>query len=101
MNDEIRAAVKARLDQKHMTRADLARAVGKTPQAITRALNGTQDGGTVPALWQAILDALDLRLTVEAGAAPSGEGKKSAAPPAGQPAADRGQGEDLEEWGEV
>lgn len=74
MNDEIRAAVQARLTEKHMTRADLARAVGKTPQEISRALNGRKDGGSIPSLWQAILDALDLRLTVEAGAAPQTKG---------------------------
>lgn len=70
MNDEIRAAVIARLEAKHMTRSDLARAVGKTPQAITRALNSGKDGGgQVPGIWAAILEALDLNLT----ALPSGE----------------------------
>lgn len=73
MNENIRAKVDARLRERHLSRADLARVVGKTPQAITRALNGTQDGGTVPPLWAAMLEALDLRLTVEAG--PAGEGK--------------------------
>ena len=64
MNDEVRAAVSARLEQKHMSRADLARATGKTPQAITRALNGGKDGGgQVPGIWQDILEALDLELT--------------------------------------
>ncbi len=57
-----------------MTRADLARAIGKTPQEITRALNGGKDGGgKVPTLWASILEALDLRLTVAAGAAATGE----------------------------
>lgn len=74
MNNDIRAAVQARLDQKHMSRADLARAVGKTPQEITRAMNGGKDGGgKVPTLWAAILEALDLRLTVEAGQAGQGQ----------------------------
>ena len=75
MNEEIRAAVNARLNEKHMTRADLARAVGKHPNAITRALNGLPDGGKVPPLWAAILEALDLRLTVEPGQG-TGEGGK-------------------------
>jgi len=67
MNDEIRAAVAARLQERHMSRSDLARAVGKTPQAITRALNGGKDGGgQIPGIWAAILEALDLRLTAEA-----------------------------------
>lgn len=74
MNPEIRAAVDAHLKKKGMSRADLARATGATPQAITRALNDNGGrGGTIPPLWAAILEALDLRLTVEAGA--GGEGK--------------------------
>ena len=69
MNDEIRAAVKARLKEKGLTQADLARATGKHPNAISRTLNGHKDGGKVPEIWAAILEALDLRLTVEAGQA--------------------------------
>ena len=65
MNDDVRAAVSARLEAKHLARADLARATGLKPQAITRALNGTQGGGTVPAAWAAILEALDLELTAQ------------------------------------
>jgi len=65
MNDEVRAAVAARLENKHMSRADLARALGKTPQEITRALNGGHGGGEVPRLWEAILTALDLELTAQ------------------------------------
>ena len=82
MNDEIRAQVQACLDQKHMTRADLARAVGKTPQEISRALNGSAKGaGTAPPLWASILEALDLSLTVTPSKGASedrpGEGKAS------------------------
>ena len=63
MNDEIRATVSARLATKHMSRADLARAINKTPQEITRALNGGRDGGgKIPTIWLAIFDALDLQL---------------------------------------
>ena len=63
MNDEIRATVSARLTAKHMSRADLARAINKTPQEITRALNGGRDGGgKVPTVWIGILQALDLQL---------------------------------------
>ena len=63
MNDEIRATVSARLAAKHMSRADLARAIKKTPQEITRALNGGRDGGgKIPTIWIAIFDALDLHL---------------------------------------
>jgi hypothetical protein len=46
-----------------MSRADLARAINKTPQEITRALNGGRDGGgKIPTIWIAILDALNLQL---------------------------------------
>ena len=77
MNDEIRLQVDARLKEKGMTRADLARATERSPQTISRALNGTGEGaGTVPALWAAILEALDLRLTVEPGQG-NGEGGKA------------------------
>ncbi|MBI0446301.1 helix-turn-helix transcriptional regulator [Deinococcus sp. DB0503] len=70
MNDEIRAQVAARLKEKGMSRADLARATGIHPNHITRALNNTGGrGGNVPPVWQAILEALDLRLTVAPGAA--------------------------------
>lgn len=64
MNDEVRAAVNAHLREHGMSRADLARAVNKTPQEITRALNGSKNGGSVPPLWIAILNALNLELTV-------------------------------------
>lgn len=51
-----------------MTRADLARAVERTPEEISRAINNTGGrGGKIPDLWAAILEALDLRLTVEPG----------------------------------
>jgi transcriptional regulator with XRE-family HTH domain len=74
MNDEIRAKVQARLAEKHMSRADLARAMHKTPQEVTRALNGGKDGGgKIPGIWAAMLEALDLRLTVEPGQAKTGE----------------------------
>ncbi|UQN07400.1 hypothetical protein [Deinococcus sp. QL22] len=48
-----------------MSRADLARAIGKHPNAVTRALNGLKDGGSVPPMWASILEALDLELTAQ------------------------------------
>jgi|GEM_PF-6724484 len=64
MTEEVRAAINARLREKGMTRADLARATGKTPQTVTRALNASGRGaGSVPEVWAAMLDALDLELT--------------------------------------
>lgn len=66
MNDDIRVKVDARLREKGMSRADLARTVGANQNAITRALNDTGGrGGKIPDLWAAILEALDLHLTVE------------------------------------
>lgn len=67
MNERVRERVDARLKEKGLSRADLARAIGRTPQTVTRALNGNEGGGTIPPLWAAILEALDLRLTVEPG----------------------------------
>ncbi|GHF32374.1 transcriptional regulator with XRE-family HTH domain [Deinococcus metalli] len=68
MTDEIRAAVDTRLKAKGLSRADLARATGIHPNHITRALNNTGGrGGNVPPVWQAILEALNLRLTVQEG----------------------------------
>ena len=65
MNPDIRAAVDARLKEKGMSRADLARAVTAQPNHITRALNDTGGrGGSVPKLWADMLQALDLELTV-------------------------------------
>ena len=67
MNPEIRAAVDARLKDKGMSRADLARAIGSHPNTITRTLNDTGGrGGSVPPVWAAILAALDLELTAQA-----------------------------------
>lgn len=65
MNDELRAIVEARLKEKGMSRADLARATNKLPQAISRALNGGKDSGSPPPVWAAILEALDLELTAQ------------------------------------
>ena len=74
MNDDIRAEVDARLKVKGMSRADLARATGAHPNAITRALNDTGGrGGSIPPLWAAILEALDLELTAQPRT--PGEGK--------------------------
>ena len=74
MNPKIRAAVSARLQDKALSRADLARLIDRTPQEVTRALNGGPRGGSVPPIWQAMLDALGLELTVR----PRGEGDAGA-----------------------
>lgn len=83
MNDAIRGAINAQLHEKHMTRSDLARAIEKTPQEVTRALNGTRGGGGVPAIWASMLDALGLDLVAvprEPGAAPVVTGLPSVPP---------------------
>lgn len=78
MTEEIRAGINARLKQKDMTRADLARAIQRHPNSITRALNAYEDSGRVPPVWAAMLEALGLRLTVEP--IPSGEAKNTLKP---------------------
>lgn len=79
MNPDIRAAVDARLREKGMSRADLARTVEAHPNAITRALNDTGGrGGSIPKLWADILSALDLELTArfrEANQISKGQGQ--------------------------
>ena len=76
MNPDIRAAVDARLKEKGMSRADLARAVGAQPNNVTRALNDTGGrGGSIPKLWADILTALDLELTARPREDTPGEGR--------------------------
>lgn len=66
MDAHVRALINAHMEEKRISRADLARATGKTSQAISRALNSGKDGGgQLPGIWVSILEALDLRLTVE------------------------------------
>jgi transcriptional regulator with XRE-family HTH domain len=65
MTDNLRRQLQEALKAKNMTQADLARALHKEPQAISRALNGHAKGGSVPPLWQAMLEALSLELTVQ------------------------------------
>ena len=64
MNAQIREAVSEVMRQQGMTRADLARKVKKQPQAISRALNGGKDSGSIPETWQVILDALGLEVVI-------------------------------------
>lgn len=63
MNKRVRQALDHRLLEKGMSRADLARAIGRKPQTVTRALNGNVGGGEVPPLWAAMLEALELTIT--------------------------------------
>lgn len=72
MTPEIRRSIIERLNELCITRAELARRAQRTPQVISRALNGGQDGGVVPQTWQAILEVLELELIVR----PKGEKPK-------------------------
>jgi transcriptional regulator with XRE-family HTH domain len=65
MTDNLRRQLQETLKAKNMTQADLARAIHKEPQAISRALNGHTSGGSVPPIWRAMLEALQLELTVQ------------------------------------
>ena len=66
MNDRIRAVASARLKEKGISHADLARITGTTPQAIVRIFEETSSkGGPVSQLWSDILEALDLELTAQ------------------------------------
>ena len=94
-------AVAARLEEKGMTRADLARATARTPEEITRALNNTGGrGGKVPDLWADMFRALGLRLTVEVigeDRKPGEERKASTPTPADLPDAGSPAGQTGEE----
>jgi len=65
MNNLVREKVKQALKSRDLSQADLARMVAKTPQAISRALGGGVDSGSVPPIWQNILETLDLELTIQ------------------------------------
>ncbi|MFC6748520.1 helix-turn-helix domain-containing protein [Deinococcus aquaticus] len=64
MNDRVRELIDTRLREKGMSRADLARAIGKTPQTVTRALNGNEGGGNVPPVGR---DSRGTRLAPDGG----------------------------------
>ena len=61
MNEQIRKAVKAALLEQGESQGDLSRALDIPRPSITRALSGRS--GEVPALWQGILEHLNLELT--------------------------------------
>ncbi|WP_034342302.1 hypothetical protein [Deinococcus misasensis] len=64
MNEDIRKAIQEVLHQRHISQADLARKLEKTPQEISRALKDPIKGGKIPELWQSILDELDLEMVI-------------------------------------
>lgn len=61
MNADVRDAVKAALEQKGMTQAELARRIGMERPNLHRLLSGKS--GQVPEAWQKILKELGLELT--------------------------------------
>lgn len=62
VNDEIRAAVRARIASLGISQAEAARQMGLEPQELNRAL---QSRGRIPPVWQKILDHFKLDVTVK------------------------------------
>ena len=62
VNTEVRAAVEAELTRQALTKGELARRLGVTPQALSRTLKHVEAERT---LWPRILKELGLRLTIE------------------------------------
>lgn len=67
VNDDIRAAVRVELARRGESQAKLAARVGVSPQYLSDVMRAR--AGNVPAVWQRILDELDLELVVR-GSAP-------------------------------
>jgi ribosome-binding protein aMBF1 (putative translation factor) len=62
VNDDIRRAVRIELARRDDKQARLAERIGVTRQYLNDVLRGK--AGNVPAVWQKILDELDLELVV-------------------------------------
>ncbi|WP_245588482.1 helix-turn-helix domain-containing protein [Deinococcus pimensis] len=60
MNEQVRAAAKARMKERQLTQTELAKKTGLTQPALAKLLNGNV--GRVPENWQRILDELGLEL---------------------------------------
>lgn len=60
---KIRAQLLERMAEKGARQADLARQLGVSPQALSQILKG--DRGKLPSSLVAVLDALDVELTVQ------------------------------------
>lgn len=61
MTDELRAQLRQVLTEHGLTQAALAAAIGTDRHTVNRALNSN---GTVPPIWQKMLDALGLELVL-------------------------------------
>lgn len=66
VNDEIRARVREAVKRLPISQAEFARQIGVTPKVLNRALLVQ---GKTPEVWEKMLDALGLELTVK----PKGE----------------------------
>jgi transcriptional regulator with XRE-family HTH domain len=62
VNDQIRQAVRIELARRDSNQARLAERVGVSKQYINNVMRAR--AGKVPAVWQRILDELDLELVV-------------------------------------
>lgn len=77
MNDHIRSVVKQVLKQRGITQLELAQKLGMKPPHISRMLSsGADGGGKVPENWEAILEALQLELTVQPSSKETSNAKK-------------------------
>lgn len=74
MNEHVRAVVKKAVEELPISQAELARQLDLAPKVLNRALN--QQGKT-PEVWDALLDALGLELTVIRKQSPSPHGQKA------------------------
>lgn len=63
MNDEVRAKVRAVMQEQNLSQGQLAKKIGLERPAVTRLLSGRV--GRLPDNWQRVLDALGLELTVQ------------------------------------
>ena len=63
MNDQIREAIRVQMARKDMTQAKLAEKAGVSKQYIHKLVRGKT--GNLSESWTKILDALELRLSVE------------------------------------
>ncbi|MBZ9712152.1 hypothetical protein [Deinococcus multiflagellatus] len=62
MNEDIRAAIRAKITAMGVSQAEAARQMGLEPQELNRAL---QSRGKIAPVWQTILDYFNLELTVK------------------------------------
>ena len=66
VNEQLRNALLAVLKERNISQAELARRAGVPRQNISRALTSSDPQGKVPPIWEKMLDALGLELTVKA-----------------------------------